>query len=349
MTNEAKSGQTKAAKEQRLKSISKKGLKTMQKNRNRHVVRNKARVVKYGTKSFGRNIWLSTAATVVMAITLIILFVTVVASVILTNTAEMMKDKIDITIYFKPNTSQEVLDELEGRISSDPNIKTVDTSTSEQEYEKFLKENENSDDILEVIDSEMAAVMVAKMQATMRIKVYNVDNLDSIKQIVETDELFTANTDKEMAPTYDVNQAEINTITSWARIARTGGIILAIVFLVISILIIFSTIRMAIFSRREEIYMMNLVGADKGFVRGPFLVEAEICGVIAGVVAGIVSYFGFEFMSPKLTKYGIDVSQINSILESNQLVLVFLVFIVAGALIGRISARLAVHKYLRKT
>lgn len=106
---------------------------------------------------------------------------------------------------------------------------------------------------------------------------------------------------------------------------------------------------MAIFSRREEIYMMNLVGADKGFVRGPFLVEAEICGVIAGVVAGIVSYFGFEFMSPKLTKYGIDVSQINSILESNQLVLVFLVFIVAGALIGRISARLAVHKYLRKT
>ena len=349
MTNEAKSGQTKAAKEQRLKSISKKGLKTMQKNRNRHVVRNKARVVKYGTKSFGRNIWLSTAATVVMAITLIILFVTVVASVILTNTAEMMKDKIDITIYFKPNTSQEVLDELEGRISSDPNIKTVDTSTSEQEYEKFLKENENSDDILEVIDSEMAAVMVAKMQATMRIKVYNVDNLDSIKQIVETDELFTANTDKEMAPTYDVNQAEINTITSWARIARTGGIILAIVFLVISILIIFSTIRMAIFSRREEIYMMNLVGADKGFVRGPFLVEAEICGVIAGVVAGIVSYFGFEFMSPKLTKYGIDVSQINNILESNQLVLVFLVFIVAGALIGRISARLAVHKYLRKT
>ena len=339
----------KVAKEKKLKKVSKKSLKTMQKSRGRHMVRDKARVVKYGTKGFGRNIWLSSAATVVMAITLIILFVTVVASVILTNTAEMMKDKIDITIYLKPNTSQEVLDDLEKTIRQDSNIKSVETSTSKQEYEKFMEENADNDDILEIMDDEMIEIMIGKMQSTMRIKVYDVDNLDSIKELVETNELFKSNTDKEMPPTYDVNQAEIGTITSWARIARTGGIILAVVFLVISILIIFSTIRMAIFSRREEIYMMNLVGADKGFVRGPFLVEAEICGMIAGVVAGTVSYFGFKFLSPKLASYGIDVSQINNVLESNQLVLVFLIFIVAGILIGRISARLAVHKYLRKT
>lgn len=339
----------KISKEQRLKKVSKKSLKTMRKNRSRHVVRDKARVVKYGTKGFGRNIWLSTAATVVMAITLIILFITVVASVILTNTAEMMKDKIDITIYFKPNTSQQVLDDLKARISKDPNIKSVEASTSEQEYDKFMAENKSSDDILNIMDKDMTTMMIDKMQSTMRIKVYNVDDLGSIKQIVETDELFKANTDKNKAPTYDVNRAEIGTITSWARIARTGGIVLAAVFLVISVLIIFSTIRMAIFSRREEIYMMKLVGADKGFIRGPFLVEAEICGMIAGVVAGTVSYFGFKFLSPKLASYGIDVSQINNILESNQLILVFLVFILVGVLIGRISARLAVHKYLNKT
>lgn len=343
------SHEAKVAKEKKLKSVSKKSLRTMQKNRSRHVIREKARVVKYGTKGFGRNIWLSTAATVVMAITLIILFVTVVASVILTNTADMMKNKIDITIYFKPNTSREVLDELTERISVDSNIRSVETSTSAEEYKKFLEENESSNDILDVLDDEMTIAMIDKMQSTMRVKVYDVDHLDGIKQIVDEDELFKANTDKEMAPTYDVNRAEINTITSWARIARTGGIILAAVFLVISILIIFSTIRMAIFSRREEIYMMKLVGADKGFIRGPFLVEAEICGIIAGVVAGTISYFGFRFLSPKLASYGIDVSQMNNVLESNQLVLVFLVFILVGGLIGRISARLAVHKYLHKT
>lgn len=348
MTEESKKPSAKISKEKRLKKVSKKSLRTMQKNRNRHVVREKARVVKYGTKGFGRNIWLSTAATIVMAITLIILFGTIVASIILNSTAEMMKDKIDITIYFKPNTSEEILADLSARIQQDPNIKSVETSTSQVEYEKFLKENEGSSDIIDVLDEEMMNTMIAKMQSTMRIKVHNVDNLDSIKEIVETDQVFVENTDKTKAPTYDVNRAEINTITSWARIARTGGVILAAVFLVISILIIFSTIRMAIFSRREEIYMMKLVGADKGFIRGPFLVEAEICGMIAGLIGAIVSYFGFKALAPKLSNYGIDVTQINNVLDSNQILFVFLAFVAGGILIGRISARLAVHRYLHR-
>ena len=339
----------KTEKQKKLKNVSKKSLRAMQKNRKKHVIRSSARILKYGTKGFSRNIWLSTAATVVMSITLIILFITVVASVILTNTAEMMKDKIDITIYFKPNTSEEMLAELSDTIKEDPNIKSVETSTSEDEYKKFLEEKKDDDDILNVLDDEMEKMMIAKMQSTMRIKVYDVDNLDSVKKIVEENEKFVQYTDKEKAPTYDVNRVEIATITSWARIARTGGIILAVVFLVISILIIFSTIRMAIFSRREEIYMMKLVGAEKSFIRGPFLIEAEICGVIAGVVAGTISYFGFKFMAPKLMSYGISVDQITKVLESNQLILVFLVFIAMGVLIGRISAWLAVSKYLNKT
>ena len=339
---------TAAEKQKKLKNVSKKSLKTMQKTRKRHIMREKARIVKYGTKGFGRNIWLSTAATAVMSITLIILFVTVVASVILTSTADLMKDKIDITIYFKPNTSQEDLDKLAEEMKSDPNVKSVETSPSEEEYKKFLEENSESEDIINILDDEMTKMMIAKMQATMRIKVYDVDNLDSIRNRVDNGELFRAYTDKDKAPTYDVNRAEIATINSWARIARTGGVILAAVFLVISILIIFSTIRMAIFSRREEIYMMKLVGADKSFIRGPFLIEAEICGVISGVVACSLSFVGFKILSPKLASYGIDVSVINNVLDSNQLIIVFLVFIALGIVIGRISARLAISKYLHK-
>lgn len=334
--------------DQKLKKSSKHSLRVMHKNRGRHPIRKEGRIMKYGAKGFFRNIWLSTAATIVMAITMIILFVTIVASVILTNTAEMMKDKIDITIYLKPNTSDEVLTELDTLISTDKNIKSVVVSNSEKEYEKFLAENKDSEEIVNILDEDMKKLMISKMQATMRIKVYDIDDIESIKKIVEEDPLFVNNLDAELSPTYDVNQKEIATITSWARIARTGGIILAVVFLVISILIIFSTIRMAIFSRREEIYMMKLVGADKRFIRGPFLVEAEICGVIAGIVSATASYFGFMFLAPKLSGYGIDVSSITGVLESNQLILVFLVFIAAGVVIGRISATLAVSKYLHK-
>lgn len=339
----------KEIKTKKLKKVTKKSLRTMQKTRQKHPMRTQARIAKYGAKGFGRNIWLSTAATVVMAITLIILFVTVVASVILTSTADLMKDKIDITIYVKPNTSEEVLSEMTEIIKGDENVKSVEVSNSEEEYEKFLEENADSDEVINILDEDMKKLMIAKMQGTIRIKVYNVDDLTSIRNLVETNDTFKQYTDKEKAPTYDVNQAEIATITSWARIARTGGLILAIVFLVISVLIIFSTIRMAIFSRREEIYMMKLVGAEKRFIRGPFLVEAEICGVIAGLVAATVSYFGFMFVAPKLASYGIDVTSITDVLQSNKLILVYLVFIAAGMIIGRISARLAVSKYLHKT
>ena len=351
MTEEkiAPKSEPKETKTKKLKKVTKKSLRTMQKTRQKHPMRTQARIAKYGAKGFGRNIWLSTAATVVMAITLIILFVTVVASVILTSTADLMKDKIDITIYVKPNTSEEVLDEMTEIIKGDENVKSVEVSNSEEEYEKFLEENADSDEVINILDEDMKKLMIAKMQGTIRIKVYNVDDLTSIRNLVETNDTFKQYTDKEKAPTYDVNQAEIATITSWARIARTGGLILAIVFLVISVLIIFSTIRMAIFSRREEIYMMKLVGAEKRFIRGPFLVEAEICGVIAGLVAATVSYFGFMFMAPKLASYGINVTAITDVLQSNKLILVYLVFIAAGMIIGRISARLAVSKYLHKT
>lgn len=335
--------------EKALKKSSKKSLRTMRKLQNHHVVREKSRIVKYGVRGFARNFWLSAAATIVMSLTLVILFVTVVASVILSNTADVMRDKIDITIYFKPGTSERNLEKLKNAISLDSNIKSVDTSTSEEEYEKLYAENSGEQGIIEILDDEMKSILInEQLQATMRIKVYDIENLDSIKKIVNEDEIFKKFLDESKLPTYDVNQSEIATITSWANIARGAGIVLGVIFLTVSILVIFSTIRMAIFSRREEIYMMKLVGADKGFIRGPFIIEAEICGIIAGIISAIGSFAIFELLAPNLREYGISIDNIVNVLESNQLVFVFLIFIAVGIVIGRISARLAISRYMHK-
>ena len=332
-----------------LKSVAKDKLKTMKRSSVKHPMREKTRIVKYGAIGFTRNIWLSTAATAVMTLTLFILFITVVASIILSNTADAMREKIDITVYFKPGTSETTLATLKETMAADSNVKSVETATSEEEYEKFIGEHHDNKELLEVVkEDDMKNIMISQMQSTMRIKAHNVDDLTSIKNIVETEKIFQDNLDSKKAPTYNVNQIEIATITTWARIARIGGIILGIVFLVISVLIIFSTIRLSIFSRREEIYMMKLVGASKGFTRGPFIVEAEICGVIAAILAATISYFFFNLIAPKLYSYGINTDSVKDVLSSNKLILVYLVFIVAGTAIGSISARLAVKKYLNK-
>ncbi|MBR2587064.1 permease-like cell division protein FtsX [Candidatus Saccharibacteria bacterium] len=332
------------------KKITRQNLKTLTKNGRTKRLRSTRRVFKYGAVNFGRNIWLSTAATLVMTITLVVLSITLVATVVLGETATAMRDKIDITLFFKPGTGKETLEVLSEVMQNDSNVKSIETRTSEEEYANFLEENKDNSLLIETLEDptmDMRATMISTMQATMRLKVYDTENLDSIKNIVASDINFVKNLDETEEPTYNVNQSEIATITRWSKIATTGGIVLSVVFIVISVLVIFNTIRMATFSRREEIYMMKLVGADSFFIRGPFIVEAQLSGVVSGIFASIISYFGFRFLEPRLLRYGINVSTISDILDSNKLILVILAIILVGVLIGTISARLAVQKYLR--
>lgn len=333
-------------KETRLKQ--KENLKTLVENSSVSKVRSTGRVIKYGAASFTRNIWLSIAATLVMTVTLVILLVTVGASLVLNSTAETLRDKIDITVYYKPGTSLEVLDNIASMIKTDPNVKEIAITDSAMEYQKFLEENQDNEDLMLALkDESMSELMLSTMQAAMRIKVYNPDNLDQLKNIVSTTEIIQDNIDPEIEPTYDVNQAEIATISSWANIAKNGGLILGAVFLIISVLMIFNTIRMAIFSRREEIYMMRLVGADTNFIRGPFLVEAQICGIISGLLASTIAYGGYRLLAPSLVGYNIDISTVTMFMDTGRLVIVYLVVIGIGMLIGLISARLAMQKYLK--
>lgn len=321
-------------------------LKTLVNNSNKSRVRTTGRIVKYGTASFARNIWLSIAATLVMTITLAILAITVFASLTLSATADAMREKIDITVYFKPGTSESILGQLKSTIEADGNVKSTTTSTSEQEYQHFLEKNNNEELKAALSEDDMAEFMIDGMPAAMRIQVVDVNNLDSIKSTVETNDLFTDNIDPDSPPSYDTDRSKIDTITSWANMAKNGGLILGAVFLAISVLVIFNTIRMAIFSRREEIYMMKLVGADNTFIRGPFLVEAQMCGVISGLLASGLIVVGYHLISAKIADYGIDITTISNILETGWLAIFILATILLGVIVGSISARLAIRKYL---
>ncbi len=323
-------------------------LKTLVENSSVSRVRNTSRIVKYGAASFTRNIWLSIAATLVMTVTLVILLVTIGASLILTSTAETMQQKIDITVFFQPGTDPEILATMADEMRTDSNVSSVDIASSQDEFDALIEENKDNADLLAAFQDEtMYQTMLSTMPATMRIKVYNANDLSSIRNIVETNELFQANLSKDKEPTYDANQAEIQTINSWATIAKNGGLILGAIFIVISVLVIFNTIRMAIFSRREEIYMMKLVGADTSFIRGPFLIEAQISGIISGLLASTLAYIGFRFIAPNLASYGIDISLVSDLMGTSKLVLVYLGVVGVGILIGTVSARLAMQKYLK--
>lgn len=302
----------------------------------------RTRIVRYGVNNFTRNAWLTVAATAVMTITLLIIFVTVLTSSMLTNTVDELRNKVDISVYFKAETTDKTLTELADKMRNTENVKGVSVVNSKKAFDEYVESSKGDTDLLQTISE-----VNVNFPATMRIQVKDIDNLDSVKNIVEKDELFQKWLDTRRAPTYAGEQQEIiNNISRWADFAQKGGLIAGIVFLVISVLVIFNTIRMAIFSRREEIDMMKSIGADRNFIRGPFLIEAEMYGFFAALLATALGYVGFMALAPKLEDYGIVVAPIRDALIMWS-PLIVLAMIVLGMLIGYISSRLAVRRYLQ--
>ncbi|MBI3889008.1 FtsX-like permease family protein, partial [Candidatus Saccharibacteria bacterium] len=137
----------------------------------------------------------------------------------------------------------------------------------------------------------------------------------------------------------------IESIGNGVGFAERAGVIASVIFIIISSLIVFNTIRMAIFNRKEEIQMMKLIGADRSFIRGPFVVEAVVYGFIAALLATGLGVGGLYLLKDRI----ISGVAIQPTIEAVTLYLPFvlLAMIVAGASIGVISALLATRKYLR--
>lgn len=184
---------------------------------------------------------------------------------------------------------------------------------------------------------------------SLRVAVKNPDNTAQLAKIVSEDSEFkeVINPDPRRKPTFAGDRRKvIETISQWASLAQNGGIIASLVFIGISMLIIFNTIRMAIFNRRDEIDMMKLIGADRNFIRGPFVVEAVMYGFFAALIATTLGYFILLSARGPLASYGIAVDQTEDVMTTFA-PLVLLGMILLGALIGIISSRLAVRRYLK--
>lgn len=333
------------------KKESRRRAKKMLKNSKRGYIRNTRRIFKYGARGFSRNLWLSAASILVLVISLLSLIFTAAATAVLQDTAKMMKEKVDNAIFLRPGVSEEVLEELAKKIQAEENTKEVAKYSSREEAKKIIEEYKKTNEDKNIVDilqePEQFQALLLKTPGVLRFKVYDVEKMSGIKKLVETDSLFLENLEPSKMPTFDTNKKEIDQIVSWASMVRVGGVMLAAVFLVISILIIFNTVRMAIFSRREEIYMMKLVGADKRFIRGPFLLEVQIAGILSAIVAGGLGYVAIWKLLPSLENYGVNISTLKLVLESSWLAVASGAVLGLAVIIPTLAARMAIRKYLK--
>ncbi len=300
------------------------------------------RMVRYGVNNFSRNAWLTVAATAVMTITLLIVFMTLAARNVLADTVAEIQSKVDMSIYVKGDIKSEAVDEITTKLHGLQSVNKVVYVSPDEAREDFAKQNSGDAATLNALNQ-----ADNKFPGTFRVGIKNINDTRELDQFVKTNSTYLANKDPNRTPSFAGERRQaIQAIGQGVGFAEKVGILASSVFMVISSLIIFNTIRMAIFNRKEEIQMMKLIGADRSFIRGPFVVEAVVYGFIAAIVATGLGALLLINSKETLLNYGIAV-QPTIDLVTLYIAVVLLGMILLGAVIGVVSSLLATRKYLR--
>lgn len=303
------------------------------------------RMARYGANNFTRNAWLTTAATAVMTITLVIIFTTVMARSVLVSTVDELRQKVDYSIYLRSDVTGSEVSKARDKFEQLSNVTSVRYIDTDQARDAYIDQNNPSKEELQAISE----LKINPFFPSFRVVISDPAKTSELATLVERDKDVrnVLNPDPKRQPSFTGEKKKvIETISSWAQLAERGGIIASILFVAISMLIIFNTIRMAIFSRKDEIEMMKLIGADKSFIRGPFVVEAVMYGFFAALAATALGYTMLVTIEPQLSSYGIAISSTRDLLIAwSPLTLAIMIFL--GALIGIIASRLAVRRYLK--
>lgn len=302
---------------------------------------NARRVFVIGAHSFLRNAWLSAAATIVMTITLSCVLLTFFASYTLNNTVASFTERIDVSIFFKNEATKDEIDAISQtlRNNADLGVKEITYISKEEAKASFEQQNEGDVKTLQAIaqapDAFPASIRVKTLDTSKLLDVVEVTRGEKYAEAVDRDSYRD-----------DARRTAVDRLGNIAKFLRNFGLVASIIFGAISILVILNTIRMTIFNRKDEIEIMQLIGASKWYIRGPFLVEASMYGIIAGALAAVFFYGLVLGQAPKLGNY---VEEISPTVTQFQEWTVFIIpaVLAIGMFIGTFSSYLAIRKHLK--
>ncbi len=295
------------------------------------------RVIKSGWRDFIRNLGLSYATVFIMTmmlclITLLYLFNPVSAILI-----KQIQEKIDISVYFKIDAPSGEIEDLQAELAKFPEIRDIVYVSPEQAYEEFVERYHDDPLIIE----SLGEVGTNPFPPSFNIKSWEASQYLQINTFLETSQ-YGEIIDKvdyfERKPVIDQLFTMINFVN------RTGiGISLALA--VVSVLVAFSTVRIAIYNASEEIATMRLVGASNWFIRGPFLIQGIIAGFVAAFATLVITFTLMYFVGGRIDADFIGFN-LWDVFRSHGLTIVLLQFGI-GIVLGAVSSAIAIRKYLK--
>lgn len=258
---------------------------------------------------------------------------------VLTNySIQTIQNTVDISVYFKVGLAESQITKIQNDVQSDPRVKEVTYVSATDAFNNF-KTSHQSDPL---ITQSLNELNDNPLPATLHIKTANLDDYPAVAQKLEGDK-YRDFIDKV---NFEDNRAIIDRLNKILKFVVAFGIGLVSVFAIIAILVIFNTITLTIYNRKEEVEIMRLVGATNWYIRGPFLTESILYSIFSTLITGALFVPVFSKVLPKITQYVNPQLNVYNHNIFNFWYLVVMLFVLA-LILSIVSTFMAIRKYLK--
>ncbi len=301
---------------------------------------NTKRIIRAGFVDFWRNGFVSLSAVLIMTVTLLVVGGLLFSNSLLSATLQTVEGKIDVSVYFVPTADESDISALQAKLSALPEVASVQYVSASDTLADFTARNQNDQTTLQALDE----VGGNPFGASLAITAKDPSQYEDIANFLNDASASGGNIIDKV--NYLENKTAIDTLGAVIVGSREIGFAVILALALISIIIIFNTIRLAIYIAKDEIAVMRLVGASNGYVRGPFIISGMMYGLVAGIVTLILLYPITLWMSSVTSTFFNGWSPFGYYLSD--FAKIFLVIIGSGAFLGAFSSFLAVRKYLKQ-
>jgi len=299
------------------------------------------RIAHSGFIGFWRNAYVSIAAVFVMTVTLFVFTSVLLLGQLLNASLTQIRDKVDINVYMVPTANETDVLQLKTSLESLPDVSEVTYTSRDDALAAFKERHEDDELTIQALDE----LGDNPLGASLSIRAKETSQYESIATFLDERQA-EENPDVPLIDhvNFFENKAAIDKLTSIIDAVERSGYIAMIVLIAATVLITFNTIRLAIYTTREEISVMRLVGAGNMFIRGPLILQGVMYGLIAGVLALLIAYPVVLWIGPatetffQFNIFSYYVSNFGSL---------FGTVVGIGIVLGALSSILAIARYLR--
>ncbi len=300
------------------------------------------RIMKAGFMGFTRNSLVSFAAVLVMTITLSFITSILLLQAVLYFSLDTIKDKVDVTIYFTVNAPESKILVLRESLLKLPEVAEVTYTNREEALAIFREKHKDDYPTIAALDE----IGINPLGAYLNVRAKQISQYEGIANFLKSDSALASGSEQIIDKVnYHKNKVVIDKLNSIISGAQKLGFLVTLVLIVVSIIITFNTIRLAIFISKDEIGVMRLVGASKMYVRGPFLISGVIYGMISTLITLVLFIPVTFWMGKRMTGFlGLNIYDyyVANFLQ------IFIIVLLSGVALGTVSSFLAVRRHLNK-